>query len=521
MKKTVIAIVILMVFSIAWYILKPSSPENKVLESNTTINNKITKVTLSESLTITESGIYELTGNIEDGLITIHADGEVILVLNNVIIKNSKGPAIYIEQSAATTIELTGGTVNQLTDSDSYSIYKEDVNGTIFSRNNLIITGKGTLKVNADYKNGIVSKGKLTIESGTIEIDAVEDGIQSSDNMLIKDGIITINSAGNGIRTRDDTRTELGYIQIENGIFNIRATLDGIQANTYLSIKNGSFDIRTGNGSSTAWTNQTISAKALKSKKNLIIENGTFTIDSADDAIHTNSSLSIIDGVFHISSGDDGIHADNTIIINNGTITITKSYEGIESASININGGTITITASDDGINASGGSDNSSQGGRAGQNQLSTSTEYKLTLNGGMIEINASGDGLDANGNIYINGGEIYVNSSTNDKKRELDSEYVITGGTLMTIGTNRISETTTNLSTQFIIILSTAIKSNDKIVITDSKDNELFEYTIKKQSESIVYSSPLLKLNESYKLKINDAVIKTFNISSNTTVVE
>ncbi len=521
MKKIVIAIIILTVFSLAWYILKPPPLDNKVLDSNTTINNKITKVTLSESLTITEAGIYELTGQIKDGLITVHTDGKVILVLNNVTIKNSKGPAIYVEQSEATTIELTGGSINQLTDSDSYSIYKEDVNGTIFSRNNLIITGKGTLKVNADYKNGIVSEGPLTIESGTIEIDALEDGIQSLDNIIIKDGIININSAGNGIRTVNDTHTEIGYIQIENGAFNIRATLDGIQATTYLSIKNGIFDIRTGNGSSIAWTNQTISAKALKSKKNLIIENGSFTIDSADDAIHTNSSLSIIDGAFHISSGDDGIHADDTIIINNGTIAIMKSYEGIEAASININGGSITITASDDGINVGGGSDSSSQSGRAGQNQFSTSIKYKLTLNSGMIEIDASGDGLDANGNIYINGGEIYVNSSTNDEKRELDSEYVITGGTLMTIGTNRISETTTNLSTQLTIILSTAIKSNDKIVITDSKDNELFEYTTKKQSESIVYSSPLLKLNERYKLKINDAVIKTFNISSNTTVVE
>ncbi|WP_339318334.1 carbohydrate-binding domain-containing protein [Paenibacillus sp. FSL R10-2734] len=36
------------------------------------------------------------------------------------------------------------------------------------------------------------------------------------------------------------------------------------------------------------------------------INNGTFTIDSADDVVHSNSNVALTDGEFNIKTGDDG-----------------------------------------------------------------------------------------------------------------------------------------------------------------------------------------------------------------------
>ena len=55
---------------------------------------------------------------------------------------------------------------------------------------------------------------------------------------------------------------------------------------------------------------------------------GTFTIDSADDAIHSNDSIVINGGTFVMATGDDGMHADATLTINGGNIRIPTPTKG-------------------------------------------------------------------------------------------------------------------------------------------------------------------------------------------------
>lgn len=118
--------------------------------------------------------------------------------------------------------------------------------------------------------------------------------------------------------------------------------------------------------SSTSSDTDSTSTKGIKSDGALYVNGGTFTINSADDAFHSNSDVTINDGTYTISSGDDGMHADSALLVNGGTITVTESYEGLEGLNITINDGKIEITASDDGMNAAGGNDASSFGGRGG-----------------------------------------------------------------------------------------------------------------------------------------------------------
>ena len=50
----------------------------------------------NKSVTINEAGIYTLSGSIENGSIIVSTDGDVKLILDNVIINNDSGLAISI-----------------------------------------------------------------------------------------------------------------------------------------------------------------------------------------------------------------------------------------------------------------------------------------------------------------------------------------------------------------------------------------------------------------------------------------
>ena len=357
-KKKIIIISLALIILIALCILFISKNNDNLDSDNGSINivakeNNIEDVSfegmetvsikLSSTLKITEGGIYNLTGTISDGNIYIDTKDNVKLILNGVTINSSDGPAIYIENANVVYIELASGTVNYLTDSETNS--DSSINGTLFSKDDLIIGGDGKLVIDANYEDGIVSKDNLKIISGELEIESVDDGIRGKDSVVIMDGNFKINASGDVIKSTNDTDSNLGYILINDGTYDLGTKLDGIQAETDLVINNGTFNIKTSG-------NDTDSSKGLKIGSNLIINDGTFEIDSYDDSVHSNNYINIKNGSFSLSSGDDAIHADNKIVIDNGNIDVLKSYEGIEAFEIIINDGDINIVASDDGINS-------------------------------------------------------------------------------------------------------------------------------------------------------------------------
>lgn len=524
--------------------LKPTNASVKDLDTNVTLDTSDEKliwsnyekreINLEKSITITEGGVYNLSGTIEDGLITIKTDKEVLLNLNNVSITNSNGPAIYIESANTVVISTILNTTNTLTDSVNYSGFDEDVEGVIYSKDDLVLEGEGTLIINGKKTDGIVSKDDLKINSGTYLINTADDGIRGKDSLYILDGTFTINSSGDGIKSTNDTESDKGYVKIENGTFNIKSTLDGIQAETKVLISGGIFNIETGGGSINSSTNSgwgtwgkttTIdskSAKGIKGQDNIVLTGGTYNLDTSDDAIHSNSYIGINGGTYTISSGDDGIHADKELIVDSGEIDITKSYEGLEAETITINNGTISVISSDDGLNAAGGNDSSAMN-RPGSSPKEINSKSTLTINGGNIYVNASGDGLDANGTIYINGGYIIVDGPSNSGNGALDydTECIVTGGTLIALGTGGMSQGISNSSTQYgiLINLSNNYSGGTKISILDSNDKELLSYTSNKSFSSIVYSSNNLSKGK-YTLKINDNAYLNVEINNISTTI-
>jgi len=534
------------------------------LGSNITVDGKGTTVE-NNKITITSAGTYSIKGSLTDGQIIVNAGDEdkVYIILNGVNITYSNSATIYIKNAKKAIISLADNTQNIIKDGENYVFESESTNepnAAIFSKSDLIFIGNGSLTVDAKYKNGIASKDDLKIESGNITVNSKEDGLRGKDSVVITNGNVKINAGEDGIESNNDKDATKGYILIEGGKINITAIQDGIQAETNAFVKDGDIEINTGGGSTNATakkeemggpgmgkqdqvstttdteSKEIVSAKAIKAGVNIITEGGTFSIDSSDDAFHSNNNLVINAGIFNISSGDDGLHSDSTLTINGGNIDIIKSYEGIESETITINDGNIKVVASDDGVNASGGKDSSGVDGNSGQsappemsedpakNDLvekdgefsgtgghggpgeSSSSTGVININGGYLTINASGDGIDSNGAIYMKGGTAIVNGPANDGNAALDYDttFKATGGVLIAAGSLGMAQAPSAESTQNSIKLTLAAQSANNLVrIENSDGEEVATFAPSKQYASFVISSPKIKIGSTYKIYV------------------
>ncbi|MEQ9442134.1 MAG: carbohydrate-binding domain-containing protein [Cyclobacteriaceae bacterium] len=459
-------------------------------------------------VTITASGNYHISGSLADGQVIVDTEDENIvrLILDGVDISSASSAPIYVASAEKTMIVLADNTENYVTDSDSYVFEdpeEDEPDAAIFSKDDLTIFGNGALTVNGNYNEAIKSKDGLIIASGTIMVNSVDDGIQGKDYLIVKNGNITANVSGDGFKSNNDEDATLGYIAIENGNIQITAGGDAIQAETDVLITDGEFTLTSGGGSTNS-VSEDSSAKGLKAGVSLVIESGSFSINSADDAVHSNAGITLHDGTFDISSGDDGMHADASLKIYGGDILITKSYEGLESAVITIADGDIHITSSDDGINVAGGADGSGFG-RPGQGGFSSSSNYYLYINGGYIVVDADGDGLDANGSIEMNGGVVLVNGPTanNNGALDYDGSFEITAGVLVAAGSAGMVQAPGTSSTQYAVLLNfnASMPGGTLFHIESSEGEEIISFAPTKQYQSVVFSSPDLTNGTTYNV--------------------
>ena len=478
------------------------------------------------TVTISKEGCYLISGELEDGQIIVDAgdSDKVQLVLDNASIHCSTGSAILVRNADNVKVTLAADSENELSDGTEYQTDNDNPDAALFSKDDLVINGSGSLTVQGNYKHGIAGNDDLVITGGRLTVNSLSHALRSKDSVAILDGTFVLTSQKDGIQASNTEDSTKGWVQIDGGNFTIQSSGDGIQAETNLSIYDGSFTITSGGGAvngadhtenrgggfgrpggnrpdsangqtspempsqpaegeqsssgnesdyselifdpddfddtSTADSDTTVSTKGIKAGNALLIQQGTFVIDSADDAIHSNYSVTIDGGSFQLSSGDDGIHAEAYLNINGGTTTIAESYEGLEAAQIHISGGTTQVSSSDDGLNATGGSsfelvdgllvlkDISSSdteqtfGGRGGMFEVEDNCD--ITISGGNLTVTTSnGDGIDSNGSLNVSGGTVLVFGSSSGGEGALDytGSSSISGGTLVALGSSGMAQ--------------------------------------------------------------------------------
>lgn len=249
------------------------------------------------------------------------------------------------------------------------------------------------------------------------------------------------------------------------------------------------------------------STKGIKADGRLYINGGTFTINSADDSVHSNSAVTINDGTYTLTTGDDGVHSGEAVEINGGTITISESYEGLEGLTVTINDGDIDITSSDDGINAAGGTEEMGFGRMGNDSTEDTSTdEMWMEINGGYIHVLAGGDGIDSNGDITVNGGEVYIDGPSDNGNSAIDygdrSACYVNGGTVVAIGSSGMAEDISDDSDQQVMLVKLdSQKEAGEVILTDSDGNEIITYTALKAYDCVIISAKDLEAGQTYTL--------------------
>lgn len=449
--------------------------------------------------TITSAGTYSISGTLNDGQIIVDTNDEetVRLVLNGASITSSTNAPIYVANADKAFIVLAEGTENYLTDNKN-----NEENATLLSKDDLTICGNGLLTISGNDNDAIHCNDGLVIESGTIIVTSVDDGICGKDYLVIKGGDITVNSVGDGLKASNDEEKDKGYICIEEGTITVISSQgDAITAVTDLLIMDGTFTLTSGGGSDSI-LGESISTKGLKAGVSIEIDGGTFSINSADDAIHSNDVITINAGLFDISSGDDGIHADTSVEIIGGTFDISESFEGIESTVVTINNGDIKINSSDDGINLVEPDSTSSTGGRKGQGGFGGGMDFSanciLYINGGSIFIESGGDGIDSNGYIVMTDGLLIINGPISNANGAIDyggGEFTISGGTLVAVGSAGMAQAPGDSSTQYSTNLrfGTQQSANVLVNIQSASGEDVLTFCPTKTYQSLVFSSPEL----------------------------
>ncbi len=369
-----------------------------------------------------ENGVFNIT-SVKDA---IHANDDITVNGKNIEITiNSQSDGfdsegtLNLELVKKATITATGKAIKATGDIViTDGVYVCDTTDDCINGNAAVTVSGGTFTLKSG-DDGVTAVTDLTVSGGTINItQAGGKGIKNDGDINITGGSVTVNST-------DDCINGNAAVNLTGGVYDLTSGDDGITAASVLTVENVEMTLNT-------------TGKGVKAESDLIVNSGSFNITSGDDSVHCNGNVTIKNGSFNISSGDDGIHADTTLTIENGTIIITKSYEGLEGNDVIINGGVISVVASDDGINAAGGQDQSSQGGRPGQNpfQPGASSNSSITINGGEVYVVSSGDGIDANGALTFNGGVVVVQGPNSGGNFAVDSDGTVgfNGGTVAAI---------------------------------------------------------------------------------------
>lgn len=432
----------------------------KLSDDSTTCDSDAVQIS-GNTVTIIDEGTYILSGTLTDGMVIVDAEDtdKVQLVLDGVDITSAESAAIYVREADKVFITTASDSQNTLTNGGTYTaIDDNNIDAAIFSKSDLTLNGAGSLTITAKAGHGVVSKDDLVLTSGTYQIDAASHGLSGKDSVRIASGSYTIVSGKDGIHAENADDTSLGFVYLADGTFDITSDGDGISAGNWLQADGGVYTVKAGGGSenvqksdgewqfgpgqqteSTDTTEEdTVSMKAIKAAGELILKGGKYSLDSADDTIHSNANITISDGEFTLASGDDGIHADSATTISGGTIDITENYEGIEGLSIDITGG----------------------------------------------ETYVSGPTNDGNSALDYNG------------------TGTVTGGIFIAAGSSGMAENFGDSSTQGVMMVTVNSQAAGSAVsLSDSSGNELVSWTPEKEYTSVIISCPEITTGQEYTL--------------------
>ncbi len=305
---------------------------------------------------ITEDTVYLISGTLSGNIvIDVGNDYDFKLGLNGISITSTRSAPIVCTSCDDLVIAAMSETVNTVTDGRQEQTSSDAISSAVYSTCDLRVQGNGTLTVVSENNNGIHTKGDLTVRNLTLNVTCVDNALKGNDSVTIQSGRITLTAeSGDGILT---TSTDLNSKGVQRGtvtinsdkgdtVLVINAYCDGIDAaydvvigetegntvsvtiKTYTGATSSSSAARTGGGwggnprggswgqpgpDSNKSASTSFSCKGIKADDQIVINSGTVTVNSYDDALHANGDVKI---------ESTSSYGAGKVWINGGTVTL-------------------------------------------------------------------------------------------------------------------------------------------------------------------------------------------------------
>lgn len=293
-----------------------------------------------QDVTLTQDGVYVISGNASNSTIVVESDDEakVQLVLDNVSITNQDAPGIYVKSADKVFVTTIGN--NKLEVSGAYTPDGEtNLDAVIFSRDDLVLNGTGDLEIISTQGNGVTSKDDLKVTGGTLYITSALDSLEANDSIRICGGDITIDTGKDGLHSENDEDDTLGYIYMSAGSLDITAVDDAIRGTSVVQIDGGSINVQT--------SYEGIEATYIQ------INDGTINVYSRDDGINAtrksnayNIVIEVNGGTMYVEVGQgdtDAFDSNGDIYVNGGHITVQGNSAFDRDGTGEFNGGTVIV----------------------------------------------------------------------------------------------------------------------------------------------------------------------------------
>ena len=481
------------------------------------------------TVSLEKAGSYLVTGLNNEGNLIIKANS-VEVYLKNILLSSSTTAPITVNS------ELTG--VKIVAVDNVILNNKEDENSTgecavikVKKKSQVTIENLETFTLSGTCKNVIKGGEQTSIlfgnSDGTYTIEAENNGIDSDGYLEFNGGVFNINTkSGDAVKSSpDDTDTNsLGKILVNDGSFTINSYGNAFSAKNNITIVKGKFIIKTENGyQSSTFNSDSQSAKGFKVSNNakeseIYVHSAEMTLNTADDAFHSNGNLTIVSGKVQIHSKDDALHAGFNLVLGKQDapledlfVNILYSYEALEAMAIRVYSGKINCTATDDGINAAGSGSNSQtpggrpgHGGQGGQRpgQGGGNSSYYVAIHGGEVNVFCDGDGIDSNGNIFFHGGIVNVFSQGNRDNEPIDHDgsFTLFNTDVLCAGSKGMEQIHSGIlkGNTMYAYYSSAVTKDKTIKVKNESGEVVREGRITKDINYMFYSSP--NLNKNYK---------------------
>ncbi|WP_336716568.1 carbohydrate-binding domain-containing protein [Arthrobacter sp. USHLN218] len=349
-----------------------------------------------DTVTISAAGTYRLSGSLSDGQVVIAAGEEdvVRVILDGVELTSSSGSPFVVNSANEALVFLEDGSTNSLTDAATYSDTGTDApNGSLYSMADLTIAGTGSLTVNGNAADGIVSKDGLVLADGDVTVKAADDGIVGKDYLVLLGGSYNVTAAGDGVKATNEEDEGRGWLTVYGGELTASSGDDGLKAANLLTVNAGTVNI-------------TESVEGIEAQ-DIVINGGTVDVTSSDDGVNA-AGGSTATTETQGGAGGPGGGGGGSMEVGDYSITVT--------------GGDLTINAEGDGLDSNG----------------------HASITGGNVVVNgptSDGNGaLDVNGELTVDGGTLAAAGSAGMAGTPSDSSkqsgVQVTFGSAVSAGT-------------------------------------------------------------------------------------